>query len=170
MLRKIIRITDIILVFFMIIYALLFCIPGFIGYKPVNVLSGSMEPEIKTGSTAYIRKAEITDIHENDVIAFKLENEHMVLHRVKSIDSKSEITTKGDANENEDFVKVSESQLIGRMEFHIPYAGILYKCLTNPAVLVLILTYIGIRIGYKIGNQNKDDLNELEESIEKYRI
>ena len=84
MLKRIITICDCIVMILLAIYAVLFCIPTLLGIKPVNVLSGSMEPYIPTGSIAYVKAMDLDKIHRDDVIAFELDNGSLVLHRVKS--------------------------------------------------------------------------------------
>lgn len=103
MLKRIITIYDCIVMIFLAIYAVLFCIPILLGIKPVNVLSGSMESYIPTGSIAYVKAVDLDKIHRDDVIAFELDNGSLVLHLVKEIIPENEITTQGDANDNEDF-------------------------------------------------------------------
>ena len=62
MLKKIVMIVDVIVILLLSLYAAMFCIPAFVGIKPVNVLSGSMEPSIKTGSIAYIKETDIDEV------------------------------------------------------------------------------------------------------------
>lgn len=83
------------------------------GYKPVVVLSGSMEPFMMTDSLVIIKKTK--DIKENDVIMFSVDDETMVCHRVVEIDKEGKITTKGDNNETADFSKVPLSDVKGKV-------------------------------------------------------
>ena len=83
------------------------------GYKPVVVLSGSMEPFMTTNSLVIIKRTK--DIKENDVIMFSVDDETMVCHRVVEIDKEGKITTKGDNNETADFSKVLMSDVKGKV-------------------------------------------------------
>ena len=58
------------------------------GYKPVVVLTGSMEPFMRTNSLVIIKSTK--DIKENDVIMFSVD-ETMVCHRVAGIDKEGKI-------------------------------------------------------------------------------
>ena len=170
MLKKIVMIVDVIVILLLSLYAAMFCIPAFVGIKPVNVLSGSMEPSIKTGSIAYIKETDIDEVHRDDVIAFALGNDSLVLHRVKEINPKNKITTQGDANDNEDFTMVSEEQLRGKMIFQIPYAGFVYQKVTQSATVILLVLYAGLTIGYKIVCLRKEEAELIEDDIEDIRL
>ena len=164
MFKRIITICDCIVMILLAIYAVLFCIPTLFGIKTVNVLSGSMEPYIPTGSIAYVKEMDLDKIHRDDVIAFELDNGSLVLHRVK------EITTQGDANDNEDFATVREEQLRGKMIFRIPYAGTVYKRVTKPAVCIGLLIYAGLTIAYKLVSSRQEITKSAEDDTEDIRL
>ena len=84
-----------------------------IGYKPVVVLTGSMEPFMRTNSVAVVKATK--DVEKNDVIMFAVDDETMVCHRVIGIDREGNITTKGDSNETADFSKVSLEDVKGKV-------------------------------------------------------
>lgn len=168
--NKVIWIVDLIVMVMLTIYATLFCIPTWFGIKPVNVLSGSMEPYIKTGSIVYVRETNIDEIHRDDVIAYELENKQLVLHRVKKISPENEITTQGDANDNEDFTTVSENQLKGKMIFQIPYTGLIYQNVTCKELLILLVLYAGVSTGYKLAYRCKESSRSAEDEEEEIRL
>lgn len=170
MLKRIITICDCIVMILLAIYAVLFCIPTLFGIKPVNVLSGSMEPYIPTGSIAYVKAMDLDKIHRDDVIAFELDNGSLVLHRVKEISPENEITTQGDANDNEDFATVREEQLRGKMIFRIPYAGTVYQRVTKPAVCIGLLIYAGLTIAYKLVSFRQETIESVEDDTEDIRL
>lgn len=93
------------------------------GYEIYNVVSGSMEPAIPVGSAAYVRPAPASQIVAGEVVAF-MSGDSVILHRVTANDrAAGALTTKGDANEKEDFRKVPDADVIGRLEGHIPILG-----------------------------------------------
>lgn len=109
----------------------LYCIVGviakgsefyFFGYKPVVVLSGSMEPYMETNSLVIVKQTK--DIQEKDVVMFHLDEDNMVCHRVMDIDDEGNITTKGDNNDVADFEKITvddvEGKVVVRMNFLSP--------------------------------------------------
>lgn len=89
------------------------------GYRPVLVLSGSMEPYMETNSVAIVKKTK--DIQEGDVVMFRIDEDTRVCHRAVDIDAKGNITTKGDNNEVADFDTVTknmvEGKVVARMNF-----------------------------------------------------
>lgn len=107
----------------MIIFLLFGCVltvPKILGIKPMMVLSGSMEPYIKTGSIVYTNTNDINP-EIGDVITYRIMDEH-VTHRVIDMDGEYYIT-KGDNNDGTDVEPVSLSQISGKVVFSIPYIG-----------------------------------------------
>ena len=92
------------------------------GYKPVVVLSGSMEPYMETNSLVIVKQTK--DIQEEDVVMFHIDKDNMVCHRVMDIDDEGNITTKGDNNDVEDFETITvddiEGKVVVRMNFLSP--------------------------------------------------
>ena len=67
-------------------------IPSIFGYKPFVVLSGSMETEIYKGDLVIVKKVEAKDLKENDIIAFRDDDNYVVTHRiVEKIEENGEI-------------------------------------------------------------------------------
>ena len=107
---KKIKICFDVLLSFELIFSLLFAgclfIPKLIGIESYLVLSGSMEPELKTGSLVYVdTKVKAEDICVKDIIAFKIDDKTRITHRVIEI-NKAHFITKGDANKTEDLAPV----------------------------------------------------------------
>lgn len=105
---------------------LLIAAPILAGYRPVVVLSGSMEPAFPVGSVIYYKKASFEQIQEGDSITFHAgEDGSLVTHRVVEKQELSrDFITKGDANETADPVPVSYDRVAGRTaDMCIPYAG-----------------------------------------------
>ena len=87
------------------------------GYTARVVVSGSMEPSIKTNSISIIKLCDIKDIHVNDVVCFNYSQD--VVHRVIEIKTNEDgdiiLHTKGDANEKADEVEVYNEMIIGKV-------------------------------------------------------
>ena len=112
------------------------------GIVPYVVLSGSMEPTIKTGSLCFInRHADFNDIKEKDVVAFKLENGTLVTHRAIEI-SDSGITTKGDRNKEQDGSLVTKNNYVGKNILWIPKIGYLVMAFQSTRGKIVLLTCI----------------------------
>jgi len=95
-----------------------------LGYKPMAILSGSMEPNYNVNGLVFINtNAQAEEIKVGDVIAFELSGETTVTHRVTEVDVKAQqFTTKGDANDTADG-PASFDAFIGKAGLHVPYLG-----------------------------------------------
>ena len=103
------------------VYALV-CLPMIVGFRPVVVLSGSMEPTYDVGTIIYYRHEDQANIKVDDVITYTL-GEKMVTHRVKRIENGAYIT-QGDANNVEDGKPVQYSNVLGKVgALAIPVLG-----------------------------------------------
>lgn len=96
------------------------------GFKLLVVMSGSMEPSIKTGSMVIDKN--FNDYNIGDVITFKDEQKpkETTTHRVKDKQCQEDVclfTTKGDANNNADGEQVTEDRIVGKTILSIPYFG-----------------------------------------------
>lgn len=119
--------------------------PTVFGYQLKTVLSGSMEPDIQTGSVIAVKPGgDMTRFTENDVITFSEENQALITHRVIDVVRSGEHTmyqTKGDNNNSPDRELVrSENVVATYTGFTIPYLGYLvnFAASKNGALLMLI--------------------------------
>ena len=117
---------------------LLIAAPMLAGYRPVVVLSGSMEPTFPVGSVIYYKAASFEQIQEGDPITFHAgEDGSLVTHRVvEKQELSSDFITKGDANETADPNPVSYDRVAGRAsDVKIPYADTLSPMAGHPRQL-----------------------------------
>ena len=94
-------------------------------YKPVVILTGSMNPVLEKGDIVVYNKIEFNDIKVNDIIVYSL-GEISVIHRVHKItyqDNKQVLITKGDNNNSIDVSPVSEDQVLGKVLFKVKKIG-----------------------------------------------
>lgn len=130
-----------------------------LGIKSYIVVSGSMEPTIKTGGVVFINtNFNVNDIKKNDIIAYKSTNEILIVHRVIDINSEG-IITKGDANNTADGVIINNNNFIGKEVFHIPYIGYLianFKTKYGFIFLIMIFIIISI-ISYELNKYTKEN-------------
>ena len=123
--------------------------------KPYVVLSGSMEPEIHTGSLAFIdHSAKYDDIRENDIIAFNL-NGTMVTHRVVEVNAQG-FVTKGDANSTVDNGIVTAENFVGKTLFSVPKVGYLVKVIQSTNGKIIFIAGIVLMFVLSIIGDNKE--------------
>lgn len=139
----------------------LVCIAGIgglylMGKTPRVIVSGSMEPEIHTGSLAFIdTKVSYEDIEENDIVAFENENGDMVVHRAIAV-TDGGIETKGDANDVSDGVTTTSDNYYGKYMFSIPNIGyVLFAIKSKRGIIITVTAIVAyILLGYIIGDNN----------------
>lgn len=68
-----------------------------LGLKPIYIQTGSMEPTLRTGSLAIVKKTDFDDCKVNDIIVFK-KDDKLITHRVTQVTDEY-VKTKGDNNQ-----------------------------------------------------------------------
>lgn len=151
-LKKIIHLLSSICYILIIIYALV-CIPYVFGYKPLVVLTGSMEPTFKTGSIIYYKHVNQNELKEGDIITFKM-GDYIVSHRINKIDN-GLYETKGDANNTVDANKITYNDIVGKdLNINIPYLGYYVKFFKDNMYILVIIAIILVT-EFILGNINK---------------
>lgn len=93
-----------------------------LGWTPMVVTSGSMEPLIKTGDVVLVQDVDHL-VGKGTVVAYD-DGNGIVMHRVVGVDADGTYTTKGDANAVPDSTSVSQSQIVGQGRLLVPYIGL----------------------------------------------
>lgn len=132
---------------------LLVCLPMLFGYKPLVVLSGSMEPTYKVGAIIYYESFD--EIKKDDVIVFSNSDDSFVTHRVVELKD-DKYVTKGDANESVDAELVEVHNIKGKaIKFNIPYLGY-YVQYVNTNLWLVIAVIVVLVSEFLISNLNND--------------
>lgn len=127
------------------------------GIVPYVILSGSMEPTIKTGSLCFInKKMDVQEIKKKDVIAFKLDDGTLVTHRVDKI-NKDGIITKGDNNKRVDDGVVTANNYVGKNIFWIPKVGYVVMTFQSTRGKIVLITCVVLLfvVGMLFGDDTK---------------
>lgn len=101
---------------------------GVFNYKPIAILSNSMNPTFNRGDIVVYQK--LTEMEKNNlpintIIVYQLEDKFIV-HRITNIYNDNyeiKYSTKGDSNFGDDLQKVNPNQILGIYQFHIKYLG-----------------------------------------------
>lgn len=114
-------------------------------YGVAVIITGSMEPAIRTGSLIVIKSVSEDNLAAGDIITYKpIEGRSdLVTHRI--IDEASEdnsFITQGDANDIPDFNPVYYDSIVGKVIFTIPLLGYLINFLKTPQGIVLLILFI----------------------------
>ena len=122
------------LTYLVIVAGILFGLPKFLSwslntsYPMAAITSGSMWPSLKEGELVFIEGVEKSDLRKGDIVVYRNSvGGTFTIHRIVAL-GETTLTTKGDANFNED-TPVSYEQVVGRSltfggrNIHIPYLG-----------------------------------------------
>lgn len=103
-------------------------LPNAIGMHSFTVMSGSMEPAIRTGDVVVDQKIHPLDARPGDVVTFSDPSgrHRLITHRVRSLrvrGSAVQVVTKGDANNTVERWTVPAGGRIGRVALRVPKLG-----------------------------------------------
>ena len=110
--------------------------------KFMTVLSGSMEPAIKTGSVVMTKPA--SQYNVGDIITFGpySKTKPPTTHRIAEVKTTNGLTsyiTKGDANNSVDAREVLQKDIVGKVIVDVPYFGYVVAFARKPIGFLLIL-------------------------------
>lgn len=160
------------------------------GIRLFTVLSGSMEPAIKTGSVVVVKPKD--KYQKNDVITFfanpnvtdlKAKNTTVTHRIIETMDDEGSQTfrTKGDANQSPDAEIVTQRAVLGKVIFNLPYLGRLIaftktqlgfvSVIIIPATLIIYSEIISIKNEIKnmIEKRKSDKKSKKQESSKKFK-
>lgn len=146
------------LILLMAVTALSYLAPHF-GWRVDAVLSGSMEPQLKTGAVVITRPIEPESVVVGDIITFRTTTvgENLISHRVIGIEENSPLYfhTKGDVNDDPDPFTVPAQNVVGKICFHIPFLGYATQFLKTfwgflfalliPGLIIIVMEVMNIR-------------------------
>lgn len=119
-------------------------IPHYDGFK---VTSGSMEPEIETGSLLFTRKMPADKIEVGNTITFQKTENTFTTHKVIQKHSEEGLTTfetQGIANDAPDAGNVTEDELTGKKMFSIPILGYVLAWASTPTGIITMIIIPGL--------------------------
>ncbi|MFA5154113.1 MAG: signal peptidase I [Clostridia bacterium] len=110
--------------------------------KFLTVLSGSMEPAVKTGSIVLTKP--VSDYKIGDIITFgpTTKTTPPTTHRIaeiKVVGGEPVYITKGDANNSVDSREIKKADIIGKTIIKVPYLGYVIDFVRKPIGFVLII-------------------------------
>lgn len=161
---KILKSVGNILIFLVILACLPIVLPKLFGFQAYNVISGSMEPEIKVGSIVYVKQVPFDEIEKGDVIAFE-SGASVVTHRVQDIDVANKLfTTKGDANNTADFTPVAYTNVLGEAHLYCPFFGYVAAWLSEPIGKIVAVIMLLVGVVLSSFGEKKEKKKEVESS------
>ncbi|MFU8795479.1 MAG: signal peptidase I [Dethiobacteria bacterium] len=136
--------------YLVIFLVLIVAAPVALGYKPVIVLTGSMEPAYEVGSVIYYQAESFDNLAVGDVITFSISDDRQIVitHRIYAIDDASKlIITKGDANPTPDTYPLAPENIRGRViPYKLPYVGHLVQYIQNYYLIGAVLFILVLKL------------------------
>lgn len=116
-----------------------------LGIDVFVVQSGSMEPEIPTGSVVYVTTVKEADLEVGDVVTFQISDTVKGTHQIIEILGEEEgsgklmFRTKGTANDHADEGYITIDDIIGQVRFSVPYIGYAIAYIQQPPGFYVLL-------------------------------
>lgn len=145
-LKKIWNIASTVIVVLVVLCAVFLMGSRLLGYQVFTVISGSMTPVYNVGDLIYVKEVDVSTIEVGDDLTFVL-NEDLVVatHRVVRIDAENKhFITQGLTNSTEDIVHYNN--VIGVVQFSIPYLGYVSNFIQNPPGMYITIAAAAVLI------------------------
>lgn len=150
------------------------------GYQLKTVLSGSMEPDIQTGSIIAVKSVDDpTAFKKGDVITFHTKEDILVTHRIMEVnEAGQQYVTKGDANDGADREPVNAAHIVGTYTgFTVPYIGYIMNfanskegaalLLVIPGMLLIVYAFVTIWRAIRQIDNGKSEVKPLQNNTTK---
>jgi signal peptidase I len=110
-----------------------------VGYRPLIVSSGSMEPALRVGDVVLVEDVEARQLKVGDVATLRdpLEVADTLTHRVRAISDNGQVvvvTTRGDANTADETFTMQPTAIVGRIVTRFAAIGTFVAWAGNPRV------------------------------------
>lgn len=147
-LRTAVRYASVVGLIVVVVPFVIFAVPQVVGaQQSYVVLSSSMSPTIHAGDVVVVDGVSPEDVGEGDVITFEPPADHqidanLVTHRVVEVVERDDgryFRTKGDANEEPDQALVPGGNVVGTVQFHIPYIGYVIQFASSDRGILLFV-------------------------------
>ncbi|GAA1812220.1 signal peptidase I [Brevibacterium celere] len=133
-------------------------VPLAMGWVPLTVLTGSMEPTIPPGSQVVVkplRPEQTQGLTKGQIITYlrKPGTDDMITHRiidVAEVDGETVYRTQGDANNAPDPDPVRSVQVRGVVRYHVPLVGYVAQLTTPDQKRTGIWIVAGLLIAYAV--------------------
>ena len=121
--------------------ALLLVVPRVTHGAALTVLSGSMAPDLPTGSIVMVRSVDPAALHVGDVATYQQQGDSdLITHRIVAIEAAhSTFTFQGDRNPVPDPQPVPADAIRGKVWFDVPYLGSLREHLGQDRQAVVVI-------------------------------
>lgn len=125
--RLVVRATTALVAIFSLVAAVVLCMT-LIGYQPLIIRSGSMQPALDVGDVVVVADVEADQLAVGDIATLRgvRGQADTLTHRVTAISTSSgslTVTTQGDANSANESQVLQPDAIVGRVVFRVPRIG-----------------------------------------------
>lgn len=159
-------------------------VPSVFGYSVLNIVSGSMEPEIEEGTYILVKNEGPENIKKGQIICFYSEdpdiyghpNTHRVVEEPIVTESGYEFVTRGDANGKDDEVTAKGDRIIGVYVKELGFLSKLSESLGGNTMFIIIavmmigltfMSFYGLMRDGRDGGKKTDE-EIAEEAVKEY--
>ncbi len=151
-LEKILKIIATILFIVVVLLTAPFIVSKVMGYEMYEVDSKSMAPKIPDKSVVFVKETDASEIYDDDIITFYEDESHdnIATYRVVEVNEQGQtFMTCADANNDNDenIVVVPYDNLIGKVDFSVPYGTLILKFMNGMAGKIAAAAVAVIIIG-----------------------
>lgn len=132
-------------------------------YSLKMVLSGSMEPAIKTGGVVMIKPASNYEVGDIVTYQYGRKARNLTTHRIIG-QKDNEFITKGDNNNAADINPIKKEQILGKVVLAVPYAGYIANFTRSKFGLILLIFIPALLI---IGDEMRKIFQEAQKMQQK---
>ena len=142
-------------------------IPNVFGYKMFIVLDEKMEKSIDYGDLIFTKNIDINEIKNDDIIAFRNDEDTVTIHKVLSIDEQNQnkvFMMQTSRNETMDTKYVNQQDVEGLLVSKISKIGLIVMFLQEPFVflfLVCLVLIVGMMAYFYAQELDKKDAKRL---------
>ena len=143
------------------------------GYKPVYILTGSMEPTLREKGICIVEKTTYDDVDVGDIVMYTIEDK-TITHRIVE-KTEEGIRTKGDNNNVKDAYLLQEDNIKAKVAFIMNFTATIINDLQSgpmgyvkwigyPVFVIIVLVVLSKLIKKIIKSNNKDGKDDDEEN------
>lgn len=146
-------------------------VPNFMGFKPLIVLSNSMNPSIEMGDIVLDKMVDTDALQVGDIISFRQGPTTVITHRIKEIkvaaNGTKEFITQGDANNTPDQDPVPVDSVEGKVLTNVHRIGNAALFMQSRAgMLIFIVVPLLLLVLFDIFRRRKQNYNDKMETAE----
>lgn len=112
------------------------------------VASESMEPALRRGDVVAYSERDISDVGKDSIIVFD-DDGVSIIHRVVAVNDDGTLTTRGDANANNDRSPVTATELFGAGRLVVPWIGLPRLWWLEGRYALVVLTVAAVLIALR---------------------